>query len=154
MIRSVTLVVLVLAACLDAASLVVVGTTGLPNNVIVLDKSDPNRRLASFTPYGKTTSGVFVAVGDVNHDGNDDVITGPGTGGLPLVRVFTPNGLLIKEFMAFDGGFAGGVRGEASTFSASFLPASFPASRLSASFFSTRKFFGAWYLMGFWDAGS
>ena len=61
------------------------------------------------------TGGVRVAVGDINGDGTDEIITSPGAGGGPHVRVFhinndttvaTPFG---NGFMAYEPGFTGGV---------------------------------------------
>ncbi|MCZ2340934.1 MAG: hypothetical protein LC104_03960 [Bacteroidales bacterium] len=61
--------------------------------------------------YSQFRNGVFVAAGDVNGDGLADVITGPGSGGQPLVRVFNgKNNTQITEFLAYDQGFLGGVR--------------------------------------------
>jgi hypothetical protein len=54
--------------------------------------------------------GVNVAVGDVNGDGFPDMLTGPGPGMTPLVRVI--NGLDGTEaltFLAYDESFQGGV---------------------------------------------
>jgi hypothetical protein len=54
--------------------------------------------------------GVRVAVGDVNGDGVPDIITGPGPGGGPEIKVFDgKNGGVILDFMAFDPNFRGGV---------------------------------------------
>jgi hypothetical protein len=55
------------------------------------------------------TGGVNVAVGDVNHDGKPDIVTGAGPGGGPHVRVFTQAGVLEGEFFAYDPAFRGGV---------------------------------------------
>lgn len=56
------------------------------------------------------TGGVFLASGDVNGDGFDDVITAAGAGGGPHVRVFSGvNGSVIGEFMAYSPTFSGGV---------------------------------------------
>src|SRR5262245_16048727 len=55
--------------------------------------------------------GVFVAAGDINGDGVDDIVTGAGEGGGPHVKVFDGrSGQLLDQFMAFDPNFAGGVR--------------------------------------------
>jgi subtilisin-like proprotein convertase family protein len=54
--------------------------------------------------------GVRVATGDVNGDGTPDIITGPGPGGGPEVKVFDGvTGAVIRDFMAFDPNFNGGV---------------------------------------------
>src|SRR5205823_6602530 len=54
--------------------------------------------------------GVHVATADVNGDGQDDVITAPGNGGGPLVRVWDGNtGAMLKQFMAYDANFRGGA---------------------------------------------
>ena len=59
--------------------------------------------------------GVYVASGDVNGDGFADIVTGPGLGGGPHVRVFdsiTGNQIAgpLGGFFAYDPAFAGGVR--------------------------------------------
>ncbi len=56
--------------------------------------------------------GVRVAVGDVDGDGQADVITGPGPGGGPHVRALTWTGsglASLAEFYAYDPAFTGGV---------------------------------------------
>jgi hypothetical protein len=54
---------------------------------------------------------VFVAAGDVNGDGRDEIITGAGRGGVPQVKVFDAATLqAIDSFFAYDPGFHGGVR--------------------------------------------
>jgi photosystem II stability/assembly factor-like uncharacterized protein len=57
------------------------------------------------------TGGVYVAIGDVNHDGRADIITGADAGGGPDVRVFSGlDGSLIRDFYAYGANFTGGVR--------------------------------------------
>jgi photosystem II stability/assembly factor-like uncharacterized protein/protocatechuate 3,4-dioxygenase beta subunit len=57
------------------------------------------------------TGGVYVAVGDVNGDGVDDIITGADQGGGPHVKVFDgATHQQIYSFFAYDSRFTGGVR--------------------------------------------
>jgi FG-GAP repeat len=66
--------------------------------------------VSEFFAYGAGfTGGVNIAVGDVNHDGATDIVTGAGRGGGPHVRVFSPSGALEGEFFAYDAAFRGGV---------------------------------------------
>jgi streptogramin lyase len=59
---------------------------------------------------GHFQGGVRVALGDVNHDGIPDIVTAPGPGGGPDIRVFDGvTGRMIDEFMAYDFRFTGGV---------------------------------------------
>jgi hypothetical protein len=68
--------------------------------------------LRSFLPYGALFGGgVHVASGDINADGKDDIITGPGRGGGPQIRAFSgENGTRLASFFAFASNFTGGVR--------------------------------------------
>ncbi len=54
--------------------------------------------------------GVNVATGDVDGDGQDDIITGAGQGGGPHVEAFSgKTGQLIRSFLAYAPSFTGGV---------------------------------------------
>jgi hypothetical protein len=54
--------------------------------------------------------GVRVAIGDVNGDGIADIITGPGAGGGPEIKVYDgATGAVLLDFMAFSPNFTGGV---------------------------------------------
>ena len=53
--------------------------------------------------------GVNVAVGNVLGNGAQNIITGPGAGGGPHVRVFDGNGIVKQQFFAYASSFAGGV---------------------------------------------
>src|SRR5262249_13615059 len=55
----------------------------------------------------------YVALGDVNGDGRDEIITGPGLGGGPQVNVFDASGDRLASLFAYDPSFRGGVRGAA-----------------------------------------
>jgi len=53
--------------------------------------------------------GISVAVGDLNNDGQSEIITGAGPGGGPHVRVFNKQGELINQFFAYEDNFYGGI---------------------------------------------
>lgn len=66
---------------------------------------------SSFLAYDKKfINGVNVAAGDINNDGYDEIITGPGAGGGPQVRVFNIKGKALMQFMVFNDKFKGGVK--------------------------------------------
>jgi hypothetical protein len=54
--------------------------------------------------------GVSVAVANLDGVAPGEIVTAPGFGGGPDVRVFDANGSLLHEWMAYDPGFSGGVR--------------------------------------------
>jgi streptogramin lyase len=68
--------------------------------------------MTSFFAYdSRFRGGVFVAAGDVNGDGDADIITGAGAGGGPQVEAFSgKNGALLQSFYAYSPSFPGGVR--------------------------------------------
>ncbi|MBI1907961.1 S8 family serine peptidase [Candidatus Uhrbacteria bacterium] len=67
--------------------------------------------MTAFAPYAATfAGGVFVAAGDLDGDGVDEVVTGTGDGGGPHVRVFAPDGSVKAQFFAFDATTRHGVR--------------------------------------------
>jgi FG-GAP-like repeat/FG-GAP repeat len=57
-------------------------------------------------------NGVYVAVGDLNSDGSAEIVTGPGAGTGPRVRVFSGNNPpnVLADFLAYSPEFTGGVR--------------------------------------------
>ena len=67
--------------------------------------------LRSFFAYAPAfTGGVNVATGDVDGDGTPDIITGPGAGGGPQVRVFSGvDGARLHSFFGYSRTFFGGV---------------------------------------------
>jgi hypothetical protein len=84
---------------------------GAGPHVRVFDGRD-NSELRSFFAYGPSfTGGVFVAAGDINGDGVDDIITGAGSGAGPHVKVFDGvSGAEVRSFFAYAPTFVGGVR--------------------------------------------
>jgi Bacterial Ig domain/FG-GAP-like repeat/Putative Ig domain/FG-GAP repeat len=64
--------------------------------------------LLSVAPFGGGfIGGVYVAAGDVNGDGRDDVIVGAGSGG--LARVFSGDGVQLAAAYPFGPAYTGGV---------------------------------------------
>ncbi len=84
------------------------GKTGGPHVRIFNNQGD---LLRQFFAYDKNfRGGVQVAVGDVDGDGREEIITGAGFGGGPQVRIFDYSGKVEGQFFAYDKNFRGGVR--------------------------------------------
>jgi len=65
---------------------------------------------SSFFAYNQNNrSGVNVALGDVDGDSQIEIITGPGKGEEPWVKIFSLQGQLKNSFLAYDQRFRGGV---------------------------------------------
>lgn len=73
---------------------------------------EPDGELVSeFLAYANTyDKGVFVASGDLDGDGDDEIVTGTDTGGGPHVQIFDSKGTWLGTFFAYDQAFRGGVR--------------------------------------------
>ncbi len=66
--------------------------------------------LLSYDAYAPTeTHGVYVAAGDLDADGTDEIVVGRESG-LSHVKVFRSDGVEMASFFAFGVDFAGGVR--------------------------------------------
>ena len=92
------------------ADIIVAPDSGAPPIVRVFDGAtgNPIRTFLAYPPF--FTGGVRVGAGDVDGDGQADIITGAGPGGGPQVKVFNgTNGSLLRSFFAFDTNFRGGV---------------------------------------------
>ena len=76
-----------------------------------LTDADTGRVLTQFQAYDSGfLGGVRVAVADLTGDGVPDLITAPGPGGGPNVKVFSgTDGHLVASFFAFEPTFTGGV---------------------------------------------
>lgn len=71
---------------------------------------DSTVRLDFFAYEDTFRGGVRVATGDFNGDGQDDIVTAPGNGGGPLIRVFDGNtGEMLQNFFAYDPALRGGA---------------------------------------------
>ena len=83
------------------------GAGGGPN-VAIFDFNGQIK--SSFFAYDKNfRGGVNVAAGDVDGDGQSEIVTGAGVGGGPQVRIFNNRGQAKFSFFAYDKNFRGGV---------------------------------------------
>jgi hypothetical protein len=93
------------------ADIVVGAGAGGGPEVRVYSGANPAIKLSDFIAYNTNfTGGVRVAVADVDGDGVADIITAPGAGDAPDLRVFDFGTLAqLDEFMAYAPSFLGGV---------------------------------------------
>jgi hypothetical protein len=96
-------------ALIEPGQFAVGADAGSEPEVRVLDKNGELH--AAFLAYeSRFRGGVRVAVGDVNGDRVLDIVTGPGAGGGPHVKVFDGvTGQPTLSFYAFDPSYEGGV---------------------------------------------
>lgn len=60
-------------------------------------------QITEFYAYNKVYRyGVRVSAGDIDNDGDDEIITGPGAGLTPVVRVFDGDRTMIRSFYAYS----------------------------------------------------
>ena len=95
----------------DGAPDIITGSGPSAAHVRVFSGRD-NTPIHSFLPYGASFSGgVFVAAGDVNGDGLEDIVTGSDSGAAGHVKVFDGRTLTeLRSFFAYPATFNGGVR--------------------------------------------
>jgi subtilisin family serine protease len=89
---------------------IVIGASfGEKPKISVFDYS--GNEIKSFLAYGESfRGGVFVAIGDVDSDNENEIISGAGRTGGPQVRVFNSLGQVERQFFAYDNKFRGGVK--------------------------------------------
>jgi subtilisin-like proprotein convertase family protein len=96
----------------DGVADYVVGSgPGITASVVVFDGST-GQEILDYQPYGTFTGGVFVAVGDVQHLGYDDIGITPDQGGGPRVQILQGKTFTkIADFFALNNSaFRGGAR--------------------------------------------
>jgi hypothetical protein len=94
----------------DGRADIVTGTgVGTAGDVRVFD-GPSGSQLRGFAPYGSFAGGVSVVAVDLTGDGVADVVTAPGPGGGPQVRVYDgTTGAEAKSFFAYVSTYTGGV---------------------------------------------
>ncbi|MFA5029265.1 MAG: putative glycoside hydrolase [Patescibacteria group bacterium] len=87
----------------DGQSEIVVGASspGGPH-VKIFDNRGKLLSMGFFAYDKKFAGGVNVACGDVNGDGQDEIITGPGFGGSPEIKIFNQQGRLLNSWLAYN----------------------------------------------------
>ncbi|MDP2933846.1 MAG: VCBS repeat-containing protein, partial [bacterium] len=93
----------------DGVAEIVIGSGfGVPPEVKIFRQD--GSLINSFLAYDKNFNrGIQVALGDVDGDGVNDIITAPAYGGGPHIRVFDSYGNLHNEFFAYNPAFRGGA---------------------------------------------
>lgn len=95
---------------LAVADIITGADAGAGPHVKVFSGQTGQSETGSIDAYPGFMGGVRVATGDVNDDGIPDIITAPGSGAGPHVKVFSgQGGAEIRSFFAYDPGFTGGV---------------------------------------------
>src|SRR5262249_92373 len=80
--------------------------------IVKITNGKTNKVMLNFFAYSPNfTGGINFGLGNFNGDCAPDIVTGPGAGGGPNVKVFDGRtGTLLKSFFAYNASFTGGVR--------------------------------------------
>jgi hypothetical protein len=90
------------------ADIVVATRSDAPPRVRAFDFA--GKELLNLTAYAKTfKGGVSIRVADWNNDGKMEIITAPGAGGGPHVKVFSLEGNLLSQFFPLANKFTSGI---------------------------------------------
>ncbi|MEI7497909.1 MAG: S8 family serine peptidase [Candidatus Falkowbacteria bacterium] len=94
----------------DGLAEIIIGNGSGQNNTLGVF-NQKGKLLLSFSPYAKSfRGGIQVATGDVDGDGRVEIITAPGKGGGPHVKIFSDQKILKGQFMALPKNFTGGIQ--------------------------------------------
>lgn len=92
----------------DKNEIIISPGSGREPEVKIFDSA--GKKLRGIMTYAeKFKNGVNLAVGDLNKDGLDEIITGAGPGGAPHVRAFNGKGELMESFYGLESSYLGGV---------------------------------------------
>ncbi len=79
--------------------------------LVVMDGFTGKFLFDAFVYEPSMRNGLYVALGDTNGSGRNQIVTGPGLGGAPRVRVFdVPSQAVVQDFFAYAPELRGGVR--------------------------------------------
>lgn len=76
----------------------------------IFDKTGQKVISEFFAGEKNARAGVYVATGDLDGDGQDEIITGTGPNSQPQIKIFDYQGQLIKSFSPYNSKAAAGVR--------------------------------------------
>lgn len=76
--------------------------------IVIVKNGQELKRFSAFHPSFKGK--ISLAVGDINGNGQVEIVAGAGFGGGPQINVFSNQGKLVSTFFAYDKKFRGGVQ--------------------------------------------
>jgi hypothetical protein len=89
---------------------IIAGATAGSEPRVTITDAITNRVIGTFLAYESSfQGGVQAILADLDGDGEPEVITAPGVGGSALIKVFTLDGNLIRQFFVFEESFRGGA---------------------------------------------
>lgn len=96
----------------DGRADVITGTGPGAGCIVKAFDVETGNKVLEFVAYNLNfRGGFFVASGDVDGDGFDDIITGPASGLAPNTKVFDgQDGALLNSFFSYGSTFTGGLR--------------------------------------------